>query len=177
MLDIICTRKEKTRVILFFEIYKMVLIIFKYENCSYTGDPPMIKRNYSQIQCSCTVSGFVPVCSCICPVWCRPSGCWRSTRTGAGIWRSGERRPTSTQQTWNSTSTPTSPWTAPSTAPSTFNFPPTAISTAPKTRWPSKPTSEEFVLISINNQDLLRNNEFLIQIIIIFHYFCIQYQY
>ena len=39
MLDIICTRKEK-RVILFFEIYKMVLIIFKYENCSYTGDPP-----------------------------------------------------------------------------------------------------------------------------------------
>ena len=29
MLDIICTRKEKTRVILFFEIYKTVLIIFK----------------------------------------------------------------------------------------------------------------------------------------------------
>ena len=32
MLDIICTRKEKTRVILFFEIYKTVLIIFKSEN-------------------------------------------------------------------------------------------------------------------------------------------------
>ena len=43
MLDIICTRKEKTRVILFFEIYKMVLIIFKSENCSYTGDPPIIE--------------------------------------------------------------------------------------------------------------------------------------
>ena len=40
MLDIICTRKEKTRVILFFEIYDMMLIIFKSENCSYTGDPP-----------------------------------------------------------------------------------------------------------------------------------------
>ena len=35
MLDIICTRKEKTRVILFFAIYKMMLIIFKSENCSY----------------------------------------------------------------------------------------------------------------------------------------------
>ena len=40
MLDIICTRKEKTRVILFFEIYKIVLIVFKSENCSYKGDPP-----------------------------------------------------------------------------------------------------------------------------------------
>ena len=40
MLDIICTRKEKTWLILFFEIYEMVLIIFKSENCSYTGDPP-----------------------------------------------------------------------------------------------------------------------------------------
>ena len=44
MLDIICTRKEKTRVILFFEIYKMMLIIFKYENCSYTGHPPRIDQ-------------------------------------------------------------------------------------------------------------------------------------
>ena len=40
MLNTICTRKEKTWEILFFEIYKMVLIIFKSENCSYTGDPP-----------------------------------------------------------------------------------------------------------------------------------------
>ena len=40
MLDIICTKKEKTWVILFFEIYKTMLIIFKSENCSYTGYPP-----------------------------------------------------------------------------------------------------------------------------------------
>ena len=32
MLDTICTRKEKIRVIYFFEIYKMMLIIFKSEN-------------------------------------------------------------------------------------------------------------------------------------------------
>ena len=42
MLDTICTRKEKTRVILFFEIYKIMLIIFKSENCSYTGNPPNV---------------------------------------------------------------------------------------------------------------------------------------
>ena len=47
MLDIICTRKEKTRVILFFKIYKMVLIILKSENCSYTGDPPCFILFYS----------------------------------------------------------------------------------------------------------------------------------
>ena len=42
MLDIIWRKEEKKkmRIILFFEIYKMVLIIFKSENCSYTGDPP-----------------------------------------------------------------------------------------------------------------------------------------
>ena len=44
MLDIIHTRKEKTQVILFFEIYKMMLIIFKSENCSYTGDPPYVRQ-------------------------------------------------------------------------------------------------------------------------------------
>ena len=49
MLDIICTRKEKTRVILFFEIYKMVLIILKSENCSYTGDPPFKMLNYNYL--------------------------------------------------------------------------------------------------------------------------------
>ena len=43
MLNTICTRKEKTQVILFFEIYKMMLIIFKSENCSYTGDPPKLR--------------------------------------------------------------------------------------------------------------------------------------
>ena len=42
MLDIICTRKEKITVFLFFEIYKMMLIIFKSENCSYTGDLPSL---------------------------------------------------------------------------------------------------------------------------------------
>ena len=50
MLDIICTRKEKTQVFLFFEIYKMVLIIFKSENSRYTGAPPFFlfvkKVNY-----------------------------------------------------------------------------------------------------------------------------------
>ena len=33
-------RKEKIWVFLFFEIYKMVLIMIKSENCSYTGDFP-----------------------------------------------------------------------------------------------------------------------------------------
>ena len=51
MLDIICTRKEKTLVILFFEIYKMMLIIFKSENCSYTGDPPLPKIVVKLIHC------------------------------------------------------------------------------------------------------------------------------
>ena len=41
MLDIICTRKEKIRVFLFFELYKLVLIIIQSENCSYTGDLPI----------------------------------------------------------------------------------------------------------------------------------------
>ena len=50
MLDIICTRKEKIRVVLFFEIYKRMLIIFKYENCSYTGDPPKLKSEFNQWQ-------------------------------------------------------------------------------------------------------------------------------
>ena len=37
MLFIICTKKEKTRVFLFFNFHKMMLIIIKSENCSYTG--------------------------------------------------------------------------------------------------------------------------------------------
>ena len=51
MLDIICTRKEKTRVILFFEIYKMVLIILKSENSRYTGAPPffLFFENYKMV--------------------------------------------------------------------------------------------------------------------------------
>ena len=32
--------KKKTFGYLFFEIYKIILIIFTSENCSYTGDPP-----------------------------------------------------------------------------------------------------------------------------------------
>ena len=50
MLDIICTRKEKTRVILFFEIYKMMLIIFKSENCGYTGNPPFYDLTFLSIR-------------------------------------------------------------------------------------------------------------------------------
>ena len=40
MLDIICTKKEKTRVFLFFKLYKMMLNIFKSEQtCRIVVNP------------------------------------------------------------------------------------------------------------------------------------------
>ena len=90
MLDIICTRKEKTQVILFFEIYKMVLIIFKSENCSYTGDPP-------EILAWCCVRSCWPIGAPGIPVkwrkavWSRESS-FRGGHPDAGGCRPGQHR-------------------------------------------------------------------------------------
>ena len=46
MLDIICARKEKIRVFLFFKLYKTVLNIFKSEkNKKLTGSDVALGRN------------------------------------------------------------------------------------------------------------------------------------
>ena len=50
MLDIVCTRKEKTRVFLFFETYKMVFLLLQSETSCYH----MLLSNVFMFRQSCT---------------------------------------------------------------------------------------------------------------------------
>ena len=60
MLDIICSRKEKTRVFLYFNFYKMMLNIFKSERTCGARELPNLALSRKSLDTAALQRFFVP---------------------------------------------------------------------------------------------------------------------